>query len=558
MPMESIYCPWEPASFLFISSNVPLLIHYSHYIAIFAAAAIALLIFASNPKSAISRLFLLFFSLFITWALLDVILWATNDPAVVMFSWAMQVLLEPATYAVAFLLFYNYLHGNLPPFRQNVLVFIILLPLIFFLPTTLNLGELYLSYCETAEGPLAQYYTYIANFAFIILIIYQAKKYIPTLNAEKKRSAKLFVIGLVTFLITFTSGNVISSFTDDWTLSQYGLFGMPIFAFLMAYSIVRYSAFRVQVTGAQVIVVFLWALVGSLLVVEAEILTTVVFITLIFTTVAGYLLIVSVRREIEQREEIEQLAKKLSKANKRLKILDKMKSEFVSIASHQLRSPLTSIRGYASMLLEGSYGKLPKKATEAIERIQESSRYMALSVEDYLNVSRIEAGNMKYELSDFNLKDVTEKIVDEIRPAALKKGLLLVFRSDCDGSGYVHADIGKVHQVIHNLIDNAMKYTPKGSITVVAHDNVRKKKMYVSVIDTGVGMSKETIDDVFDKFIRAKNANEVNVTGTGLGLFVARKMVNEMGGKIVAESKGEEEGSKFTIELSLVKGNTRP
>jgi signal transduction histidine kinase len=229
-----------------------------------------------------------------------------------------------------------------------------------------------------------------------------------------------------------------------------------------------------------------------------------------------------------------------------------MKSEFVSIASHQLRSPLTSIRGYASMLAEGSYGKLTSKAQEVAERIAESSKYMALSVEDYLNVSRIEAGNMKYEYSDFSLKEVTEKIVDELRPVAIKKGLVMVFRSDCDAGCLVHADIGKTRQVIMNLIDNSMKYTPKGTITVVAHDDVKKKKMYITIQDTGVGMSKDTQSEVFEKFVRAKNANNVNVIGTGLGLFVAKKMVEDMKGKVSATSEGEGQGSTFTIELPLL------
>jgi signal transduction histidine kinase len=266
------------------------------------------------------------------------------------------------------------------------------------------------------------------------------------------------------------------------------------------------------------------------------------------------MLIKTVKREIEQKEQIEKLATSLQSANEKLKVLDKMKSEFVSIASHQLRSPLTSIRGYASMLGEGSYGKLTAKGQEVVERISESAKYMALSVEDYLNVSRIEAGNMKYEMSDFNLKEIAEKLVDELRPVALKKGLVIVFRSDCDGSCSVHADIGKTRQVIMNILDNSMKYTPKGTITVVAHDDPKKKKMYVTIQDTGVGMSKETQEEVFEKFVRAKNANNVNVTGTGLGLFVAKKMVTDMGGRVWAESEGEGQGSSFNIELPLLAG----
>ena len=112
----------------------------------------------------------------------------------------------------------------------------------------------------------------------------------------------------------------------------------------------------------------------------------------------------------------------------------------------------------------------------------------------------------------------------------------------------------QIRQIIMNLLDNSMKYTPKGMITVVAHDDVKKKKMYITIQDTGVGMSKETQEEVFEKFVRAKNANNVNVTGTGLGLFVAKKMLTDMGGKVTAESEGEGKGSRFIIEFPLLTG----
>ncbi len=206
------------------------------------------------------------------------------------------------------------------------------------------------------------------------------------------------------------------------------------------------------------------------------------------------------------------------------------------------------------MLLEGSYGKLSAKATEAVERINDSSRYMAISVEDYLNVSRIEAGNMKYEKAEFNLRTEVEKIVDELRPTALKKGLLLTFKSDCSSGCTIFADIGKTRQVIQNLVDNAMKYTEKGTISVTTKDDVKKKKITIAIKDTGVGMSKQAQEDIFEKFVRAQNANRVNVTGTGLGLFVAKKMVDEMGGKVWGESEGEGKGSTFFIEFKLAAG----
>ncbi len=118
----------------------------------------------------------------------------------------------------------------------------------------------------------------------------------------------------------------------------------------------------------------------------------------------------------------------------------------------------------------------------------------------------------------------------------------------------INADIGKTRQILMNLIDNSMKYTQKGTITVVAHDDPKKKKMYITIQDTGVGMSATTKGEVFEKFVRAKNANDVNVTGTGLGLYVAKKMISDMKGQVIAESEGEGKGSTFTIEFPLLPG----
>lgn len=546
-------CPWESPSYLFFSSNVPELVHYSHGVAIFSALTIGLLIFLSNPKDIVSRLFLFFTTLFTTWAILDIILWSTNDPSIVMFSWSLQVLIEPTTYALAFYLFYYFLNQKTPSTKTNLFVFILLLPIVLFLSTTLNLTGLLLSSCESIEGPIAKYYSYIANGALTLLIVVTGLRYIPKLEERRDKVTSLyFGVGLLTFLFAFSSGNIISSFTDDWTLSQYGLIGMPIFATLIGYSIVRFRAFNIKMVGAQLLVIALWGLVGSLLlVVKSDTSRIVAGLTLFFTTVSGFFLVRSVKKEVKQREELELLTDRLEAANEKLKELDKAKSEFVSIASHQLRSPLTAIRGYASMLAEGSFGQLPVKAAESAKRIEDSAKLMAMSIEDYLNVSRIESGNMKYNLSDFNLVDMTSKLCDDLRPEAMSRNLILLFRSNVSGKGIVNADVGKTNQIIHNLVNNSIKYTPKGSVSVFVRDDVKTKRIYIDITDTGIGMSKETMDKLFGKFSRASNANSVNTSGTGLGLYVALKMAQQMGGKITCTSEGDGKGSTFTFELPL-------
>jgi signal transduction histidine kinase len=147
---------------------------------------------------------------------------------------------------------------------------------------------------------------------------------------------------------------------------------------------------------------------------------------------------------------------------------------------------------------------------------------------------------------------VAEHIADDIRTEALRQGLVLLFRTKMEGKGIINADLGKVQQILHNLINNALKYTPKGTITVVVHDNLKQKRVYIDIIDTGIGMNEATLQSIFHKFERGDKANTVNVKGTGLGLYVALKMAEAMGGTVSAHSDGEGKGSRFTIELPLV------
>jgi signal transduction histidine kinase len=128
---------------------------------------------------------------------------------------------------------------------------------------------------------------------------------------------------------------------------------------------------------------------------------------------------------------------------------------------------------------------------------------------------------------------------------------VLLFRTNLTSTGIVNADVGKTVQIAHNLINNAIKYTKKGTITVLVRDDVKSKKIFLDVTDTGIGLSQATINILFQKFSRAEDANTNNSTGTGLGLFVAQKMAGAMGGTVSAHSEGEGKGSRFTFTLPL-------
>lgn len=549
-------CEWSPAPYLLFSENIwGNFIYYSHLFPSLAGLLIAIFVFLHNPRGRANQALLFMTSAFTLWCLTDLILWASDRADLIMFFWSILIHLDLLIYVGAFFFVHAFIKESRPKWWEELILFSSFIPLVLFAHTSLNLIAFDYTNCwrEALEGPLWQYYVYNAELIIALwIMVFSFAQWRKETDITKKKEIAVMAIGIIAFLTLFSLGNITGSIETDWEIGQYGLFGMPVFVALLTYLIVRYQMFDVKIIATEALVGGMGILILSLMFIQKlENVFVIAFSTLILTIVLGVLLIRTVRKEVRQRKEIENLAERLEKANKRLRELDQMKSEFVSIASHQLRSPLTSIRGYASMLLEGSYGKLSQKATDAVGRIADSSTYMASSVEDYLNVSRIEAGNMKYEMMDFNLRNEAEHTADDKRPEAMKKGLVVSFKSDMDTHGIVNADMGKTKQILHNLTNNALKYTPRGTVTIFAHDDKKKKLMHVDIIDSGIGMKPEELEDIFGKFERAHNANQTNVTGTGLGLFVARKMARAMGGDVTAHSDGVGHGATFRLTMPL-------
>jgi len=223
----------------------------------------------------------------------------------------------------------------------------------------------------------------------------------------------------------------------------------------------------------------------------------------------------------------------------------------LSLATHQIRSPLTAIKGYSSMLLEKDFGELPVKAREPVRTIMASCQHLIDVVEDFLNISRIEQGRMVYEKETFDLKTFIKESVDEMRPNAEKAGLTLHLDIMEDSPLSVTTDKNKLRQIFHNLFDNAIKYTPNGKIEISVfryHD-----KAEIAVKDSGVGIDSQEIYKLFNKFSRTHDAHKQNVAGTGLGLYIAKKMIEAQNGTIRVSSPGLGKGSTFNIEIPLAR-----
>ncbi len=253
-------------------------------------------------------------------------------------------------------------------------------------------------------------------------------------------------------------------------------------------------------------------------------------------------------------EQVEQRTKELEDANVRLKELDKAKSEFVSIASHQLRTPITAVKGYSSMLLEGTYGVIPEKAKAALERIFESSNRLVHMITDFLTLSRIERGKLEYVFQKTDFKEMVSSVMEELKTVNKreKKGLDMSL-DVADKENYaLNLDQEKIRQVIYNIIENAMKYTPKGFIKVSLSKTPDKRRVVFKVQDSGIGLRRESLEKLFQKFSQAGDKNHAGaIIGIGLGLYVAKEIIQAHRGEIRAESRGEGKGSTFYAELPV-------
>jgi signal transduction histidine kinase len=234
-------------------------------------------------------------------------------------------------------------------------------------------------------------------------------------------------------------------------------------------------------------------------------------------------------------KEIKKSTESLVKSNERLKELDKAKDQFLAMASHQLRTPLTTIKGYLYMLKEGDFGSLTEVQQEGISEAYENSDRMERLIDDLLNISRIDTGKFVLLYEPSNIVGIVKDEVDRLRTRAESRGLFIKVEVLSEIDKKIMVDKLKLGQVITNFIENSIYYTREGGITVVIDKD--KKGVTVLVKDTGTGVPEDQQDHLFEKFFRGPNAQRLRPDGSGLGLFLAKRVIEAHHGEIIFESK---------------------
>ncbi|MDQ3064858.1 MAG: ATP-binding protein [bacterium] len=241
--------------------------------------------------------------------------------------------------------------------------------------------------------------------------------------------------------------------------------------------------------------------------------------------------------------------KQLRHTNTKLKALDETKDEFISMASHQLRTPLTSVKGYLSMVLDGDAGELNEQQKKLLNQAFMSSQRMVYLISDLLNVSRLHTGKFVIETKPTSLPEVILSELDQLKEAALVKNIDFAFNPP-EEFPMLKLDETKTRQVIMNFLDNSLYYTPAGG-KVKVELSESEKSVEFRVIDNGLGVPKNEQHHLFGKFYRAENARRARPDGTGLGLFMAKKVVIAQGGAIIFNSQ-EGKGSTFGFSFPKV------
>ncbi|MEK7166878.1 MAG: ATP-binding protein [Patescibacteria group bacterium] len=234
----------------------------------------------------------------------------------------------------------------------------------------------------------------------------------------------------------------------------------------------------------------------------------------------------------------------------REKLINKMKSEFVTIAAHQLRTPLTGIKWTLEMILNEDEGQINQEQKELLSKAYKSNERMIKLINSLLIVSNLEEGRFIYKLSEIQIEDLIQEIIENFEVQIKNKNIECILNKPEKYLSKVKVDLEKIQMTLENLIDNAIKYTPqKGKIIISLKEE--NKEIKISVKDSGMGISKQDQEKLFTKFFRSEKALKTETDGSGLGLFIVKNIIEAHKGKIWVESE-EKKGSIFYFTLPII------
>lgn len=522
--------------------------YYSHLLPIFVTLAVSFFVLNKSRYSFLSIIFSSFTLFFCLWLLGDVITWTSSDYNLVTAVWAPLDYINIIFFLLGAYFFAVFVREkDIPNWWKFVGVFAIL-PAWWITFSNQSISIFWQPVCEAFNNDFLSSYKFIIEVIVIAFIMLYALFRGRKTSVLKRWQIAVVTLALLLFFGFFSTTEYIASQTGIYEINLYSLFVLPVFLLMIIYSVTNFEIFKVRLIGSQLFSYLLVIMVGSqfffLQESTARMLTLITFFLSLFF---GVLLVRSGKREEEARKNVEKIAKKLEMANSKLKELDKQKDELLSIVSHQLATPVSSIKWYTEMLMDGDLGKVSKEQKEHLSSMIGVAGNLSDLVSMILDVSRIQLGRMHIEKQELDLSSFFKEILEIIKPKADEKKIKFNINIP---SKFPRANLDKryTHMTIENLLSNAIKYTPSAGVVDLTIE-IKENVLFCKVQDTGVGIPKEDQGQIFGKMFRATNVRN-SVEGNGFGLYVAKGAIEAQGGKIWFKSS-EGKGTTFFIELPL-------
>jgi len=501
-------------------------------IAIAAISLLGFVIYVNNRNSITNKTFASLSAAAMIWAVINYLSYQTNA-YINLTLWLLRLVLFSAVWFAYYLFKLTFVFPEsefpFPKYYKHYLVPIVaatsvftLTPFIFPRIATVSVvGSV--SKTQVLPG--------IAVFGLVVMFLVFGSFYnlVKKTRAAKKSDKPKYRLMLAGTIITFSliiAFNFIypGIFLDVKYIPLGGLFMIPFVTFT-AYAIFKHRLFNVK-NIITAVFTFLLSFITLIEIVFAPDLTQMLLRIAVFF-VALMISIMLVKNTFE-----------LEAANEK-------KAEFMSFASHELRSPITAIKSYSTLILEGGMGRINPDLKDGVQKILVSANGAIALIAQYLNKAKMELGQFSYFITTFDVGKTIEAAVDNVQVNAEQKGIFVTYKPE-EGRVYnVKADEGKTKEVIGNVLDNAIKFTKLGGILVTVTNG--KDKVLVNIADTGAGITKEMMPLLFKKF--SKNEEPKNIMGSGLGLYLSNIFIEALHGRIWAESEGENRGSQFYIEL---------
>jgi signal transduction histidine kinase len=389
----------------------------------------------------------------------------------------------------------------------------------------------------------AYYFIYIIYIPTFFLASYFVlfRKFLKSDTIVKAQVRTILVSLLVASTVGMVSNLVLPTF-GYFEANWMGQFFTFVWVGGATYAILKHGFLNVRVFATQLfVVVILLILLARIFTFTSLTNLTLDSVVFVIVLVFSILLIKSVMSEIKQREKLQELTE-------RLREIDKQKDEFLSMAAHELRAPMTAIKGYVSMVLEGDTGEIPEKARGFLAETGSITDRLVRLVNNMLDVSRIEEGRILYQVEEENLSVPIRSVFSQFTPEAERKGLKYTLKIPKNIKDKVFVDPDRIQEVIGNLISNAVKYTDEGFVEVKM-TQPKPEFVRVEIVDSGIGIAKDEQNKLFQKFHRVES-NVGKTTGTGLGLYISKLIVEKFKGNIGVISD-EGKGSTFWFDIPL-------